>query len=393
MDEDIDVEGIMRQIRENIKKKKGSSEDRAIEDSFRGQLDSPAQFTLEDNLDYLGCNWDLKADYNISTHRPIIGKPLVWSRQLIHGEVRRYVDLLVAKQSKFNYNVSCAMAAMEKDFDIKIKEAIDSKVNQIVAAMNKDIENKAWLAGLLEERARRRLTEQLPERTDNAMNYFVFEEKYRGSVDEIKKRHLQYLEYFKNCRNVLDIGCGRGEFLSLLKEKAIGSRGIDIDEDMVLYSQKIGLDVQKIDALSYLEKLENKSLDGIFSAQLIEHLTPADLISLIKLSYDKLQYGSYFIAETINPLCVVAFRAFIMDLSHSKFMHPETLKFLLESVGFRNIEFKFFSQVPEEARLKKVDLSNVKDEEKANFDLINRNIDNLNQLLYGYQDYAIIGKK
>lgn len=395
--DETDVEDIMLQIKENIKKRRESGANRktvALTDEPL-QDKSTGQFDIQDYLDYLNSNWDLKAEYSISSHRPVIGLPLVWGRQVIHGEVRRYVDLLAAKQAEFNYRVACTLAALDNKIDKKIKEEIDVKVNETITAINRDIENKAWLANLLDKRVKMKLGEPLPaKQTHEAVNYLLFEEQYRGSIEEIKSRQNMFLEYFKNSQNVLDIGCGRGEFLMLLKENGISAKGIDINEDMVRYCQKNGLDVQKTDVLSYLNSLEDKSLDGVFSGQVIEHLQPNDLINLVKLCYDKMKYGTYFIAETVNPLCLGIFSTnFYLDLSHIKPVHPETIKFLLESAGFREIQFKFFSPFPEEARLKNIEPTDLPEKLKKDFEVLNQNINKLNDMIYGFRDYAVIGKK
>ncbi len=461
-DDEINVEEIMRQIRENIKKRKQSGAyTQEMEALINEPLQAPCetvsagQDDLQQNLDYINSNWDVHAEYNISSHRPLLGRFLVWGRQLMHGEVRRYVDIIVGKQVEFNAHVvrvlnnwikdfdnrfnervaavnrdidnkvNEAMAAVNKDIDIKVTEAkdtvswdIDNKVDEAMAGFNRDIDIKVtevkatvnWeidsklneaMAGFYKNidskvnEAVAMTKKPSAGQIDAAMNYFLFEEKFRGSTEEIKQRQSIFLEYFKNCQNVLDIGCGRGEFLSLLKENGIGARGIDINEDMVSYCQKNGLDVQEAEALSYLKSLEDISLDGVFSGQVVEHLQPEQLISLVKLSYDKMKFSTYFIAETINPLCLSVFAAsFYMDLSHVKPVHPETIKFLLESVGFTDIEFKFFSPFPEAARLSKLTINDgVGDEEKARIEAMNHNIDKLNSLLYGYQDYAVIAKK
>jgi O-antigen chain-terminating methyltransferase len=437
-DDEINVEEIMRKIRENIRKRRESG---AYAKEMEALISEPLQVPaasvkddLQQNLDYVNSNWDVHAGYSISSHRLLLGRILVWGRRLVHGEVRRYADLIAAKQSEFNAHVvrtlngyiksfdskindsviavnkdidakvNGAVAAVNKDIDAKVDGAvaavnkdIDTKVNEAVAAVNKDIENKAWLANVLDKRIKRKITKtKSPEgKDDNAMNYFVFEEKFRGSTEDIKQRQSIFLEYFKKCRNVLDIGCGRGEFLSLLKENGIGAKGIDINEDMVLYCQMNGFDVLKAEGLSYLRSLENKSLDGVFSGQVIEHLQPEELVSLVKLCYDKMKFGTYFIAETINPLCLSVFAAsFYMDLSHVKPIHPETIKFLLESAGFRDIQFKFFSPFPDATRLCTLEIrDSMSGEEKARLEAMNRNIDKLNSLLYGYQDYAVTGKK
>ena len=280
---------------------------------------------------------------------------------------------------------------VEGNIDIKVAASIDEKISVI----NKGIKNKAWLANLLDERIGKNIQLKIPEsQNDKVMNYFLFEEKHRGSIDLIKKRQSIYLEYFKNCQNVLDIGCGRGEFLLLLKENGIYAKGIDINEDMVSYCHKNGLDVQKANAINYLQALDDKSLDGVFSAQVVEHLQPEEIIYLVKLCYDKMKYGTYFIAETINPLCLVTYALFQLDLSHVKPIHPETMKFLLESVGFREIQFKFISPHQEQDKLRRLIIKeSMPPEEKEHLETMNQNIDKLNSLILGYQEYAVVATK
>ena len=83
-----------------------------------------------------------------------------------------------------------------------------------------------------------------------------------------------------------------------------------------------------------------------------------------------------------------------MDLSHVKPVHPATIKFLMESVGFRDVEFKFFSPHPDEAKLETFEVEEGMDDAgRRKLEVMNGNIDKLNELLYGYQDYAVIGKK
>lgn len=369
MNDETDVEDIMLQIKNNIKK-------RATKETKCMDVSNTEHGELQQDIDYINSNWNIRPEYYISSHRPIIGRFLIWGRRLVHGEIRRYIDQMINKQEEFNSRIAKILNGMNKD--------IDDKINRDIGTINEDInihtDKKIIKSDTVEFK-----------NTDKMMNYFVFEEKYRGKTEDIKMRQSIFIEYFKNCQNVLDIGCGRGEFISLLKDNGIVSTGIDIDEDMVLYCKRLGLNVIQCDAINYLQSLKDKSIDGIFLGQVIEHLRPEELMSLIKLCYDKLQYGSYIIAETINPLCITAHQWFYMDLSHMKFIHPETIKFLLESTKFRNIEFKFFSPVPDELKLKRLDITDTKNESKYN--IINQNFDKLNQFLYGNQDYAVIGKK
>ena len=222
-------------------------------------------------------------------------------------------------------------------------------------------------------------------------DYFGFEERFRGGEEEIKEHHKGYIEFFKEAQQVLDIGCGRGEFLELLTEAGIKARGVDLDLDMVLYCHEKGLDVVREDAFTYLETLPDESLGGVFAAQLVEHLEPTRIIALVNLCQRKLQPGGVLIFETPNPVCLTVFaRSFYMDFSHIRPIHPEAMKFLFESAGFQDLQVKFSSPVEPSMRIPP--LSGLAADAQATEEF-NRGIERLNDLLYGFQDYAVIGRK
>ncbi|AKB45252.1 methyltransferase domain-containing protein [Methanosarcina vacuolata] len=229
--------------------------------------------------------------------------------------------------------------------------------------------------------------------TDPQLNYYVFEERFRGSRENILQHHKNFIGYFENCTNVLDIGCGRGEFLELAKQQNINARGIDVDEDMINFCKSKGLNVELKDAIKALEEIKDKSLDGIFISQVVEHLNPRYLVNMLNLCNKKMKYGFYIILETVNPLSLFSFANFYVDLSHVKPVHPETLKFLVSTAGFRDIETKFSSPIPPDMKLKKLPSLEDTDQNKSMIEISNQNIDMINEALYGAQDYAIIGKK
>jgi len=289
-------------------------------------------------------------------------------------------------------------AEIAEEVGEQIRTEVTEQVRSALLAMDTDIENRAWLAKVLEGRALRSAPGEVdpPDSpfAGTGLNYFVFEDHFRGSREDIRERQRAFVRYFEGCRNVLDIGCGRGEFLELMRDAGIGARGVDLDETMVDFCRSRGLEVELNDAVSYLEHLEDESLDGIFIDQVVEHLEPAYLIRLLELCYRKLKFGYYIVAETVNPLSFVSFANFYIDMTHVRPVHPETLKFLFGAAGFRGIEVQFSAPVPDEARLRKLPVNEgIGEAERQHVEAYNRNIDLLNGTLFGAQDYAMIGKK
>jgi hypothetical protein len=159
----------------------------------------------------------------------------------------------------------------------------------------------------------------------------------------------------------------------------------------VLYCQEKGLDVVREEAYTYLESLPDESLGGLFAAQLVEHLEPTRIIELVNLCQRKLQPGGVLIFETSNPACLTVFaQSFYMDFSHTRPIHPEAMKFLFESAGFQNLQVKFSS--PVEPSMGIPPLSGIAADPQVTEEF-NRGIARLNELLYGFQDYAVIGRK
>lgn len=172
--------------------------------------------------------------------------------------------------------------------------------------------------------------------------YFAFEDLHRGPSDVVKGRQRSLVQFFEQCRDVLDVGCGRGEFLELAAEHGIGARGIDVDEDMILHCQRKGLKVERAEAASYLSSLPEKSLDGIFAAHVLEHMDPVEVLRFVKLAYQRLKFGTHLVVETVNPLCLNALStSFYLDPTHARPIHPDMLHFMLQAAGFRDSAVQF----------------------------------------------------
>src|SRR4051794_834587 len=174
-------------------------------------------------------------------------------------------------------------------------------------------------------------------------DYFAFEARMRGSTGDVRERQRPYVDDFRDAAPVLDVGCGRGEFLSLLRNAGIEAKGVDADADMVAYARGEGLEVEQVDALAYLEAQPEASLGGIFMAQVVEHLPPPALFRLLELSARALRPGGVLVAETINPLSPLALRSYFADLTHAQPLVPETLTLLAKQAGFRDVETRYLN--------------------------------------------------
>lgn len=178
-------------------------------------------------------------------------------------------------------------------------------------------------------------------------DYFMFEHEFRGARSDIKQRQSAYLDLFRGRGNVLDLGCGRGEFVELLSEKGIPITGVDQDEDMVAECCERSLRVIRADVFDYLRTLTEASVDGIFAAQLVEHLTPERVLTLVELCQAKLKTGGIVVLETVNPHCSLALGNFYLDPTHVRPIPPRLLAFMLAQSGFALQTFQFSSPVPE----------------------------------------------
>jgi len=210
-------------------------------------------------------------------------------------------------------------------------------------------------------------------------DYFAFEARMRGSTADVRERQRPYVEDFRDAAPVLDVGCGRGEFLALLGEAGIDAHGVDADADMVAYARGEGIDVEQADALAHLESLDDGSLGGIFMAQVVEHLPPPRLFRLLELSVRALRSGGVLVAETINPLSPLALRSYFADLTHAQPLVPDTLALLARQAGFHEVETRFLNEPAEKLAI-------------PDDPTIAANVRKLNDILFAPLDYAILAR-
>jgi SAM-dependent methyltransferase len=213
--------------------------------------------------------------------------------------------------------------------------------------------------------------------------YASFEDIFRGTRSDIKSRQTIYLDEMRaiqagtEARPILDVGCGRGEWLELLKENGLRAHGIDANATMVERCRSLNLDVTQSDALEYLRGLPASSVGAITLFQIIEHVPTAVAINLLDEVFRVLHRDGEVILETPNPAnLIVGSCNFYMDPTHRNPIPSPLLKFIVEARGFSDLRV-----LPLHPMWEYLSLSDAQRSEK------------INQLLFGPQDYAVIGRK
>ncbi|HVW85436.1 MAG TPA: class I SAM-dependent methyltransferase [Bryobacteraceae bacterium] len=190
----------------------------------------------------------------------------------------------------------------------------------------------------------------------SSFDYARFAERFRGSEAHVRQGQEFYKPFFAGCTNVLDIGCGRGEFLEGMREQGIPARGIDLDEESVALCRHKGLAAEKADLFEYLASQPDGEFDGIFSAQVVEHIAPERLPEMMRLCAASLRRGGVLAIETPNPECLAIFAThFYLDPTHTRPVPHPLLAFCMEEAGFGSIEVHRLSpaveSMPEVAEL------------------------------------------
>jgi SAM-dependent methyltransferase len=280
--------------------------------------------------------WAVSADRPLERRPGLKGWVAYPVKRVLRPLLRWYVEPLAAEQRMFNDVVLKMVDGILEDVD-RGEQGRESALRSL---------------GELEERLTRverrggtaaPTTVAAQPAAGAVPDYFAFEARMRGSTADVRERQRPYVDDFRDAAPVLDVGCGRGEFLGLLRDAGIEARGVDADADMVAYARGEGLQVEQADALSYLQALPEGSLGGIFAAQVVEHLPPAMLFGLLELAARALRPGGVLVAETINPLSPLALRSYFADLTHAQPLVPETLALLVTQAGFREVETRFLN--------------------------------------------------
>jgi SAM-dependent methyltransferase len=354
--EEIDVAALFDRLREELRRG-------AVHEDSRG-------------AEYASTRALAERFWPVTAEHPAGGGPKGVVKRFLRKLMRWYVEPLAADQRVFNDSV------------LKLVDALSERADSSAAAREQAERLVRELEERLERLERRGLGAAAPSTPTTVAtqpaaasvpDYFAFESRMRGSVESVRERQRRYLDDLQHDPPVLDIGCGRGELLGLLREAGVEARGIDADADMVAYAQGDGLEVEQADLVEYLEGVSAGSLGAIFMGQVVEHLPAPTLVLALRLAAAKLRPGGVLIAETINPLSPIALRNYFADLTHAQPLVPETLELLARQSGFAKTEIRFLNEPAE--RLTEPDDP-----------VIAANVRRLNELLFAPLDYALVAR-
>ncbi len=411
--EEVDIERVMNQVRDVIR---------------YGAInkDQPVIFLQPEDIDQdlkdLNVIWPVDPEVQVESNRPLFAPIIIFIKRAIRKALRWHIRPIVLRIHTFHAllvkivnklaedlkNEQSRSGKLETDIlqnELQVKklassikkikkrlaEIDEAKLNERILSTERVLRNLNRAMKDFLKQQRLLTSQEVSLREVHNLNYIGFENKFRGQEQIIKQRQSIFTKYFSGHDNVVDLGCGRGEFLEIMKQNQVNSYGIDVDEDMVDHCRQKGLKVIKSDIFEHLSQLTDESLGGIFIGQVVEHLNSSQLVELLQLCYEKLSFGSYLVIETINPLCLSVFaRSFYLDISHKNPVHPEFLRFQLESLNFKKVELLYLSPFSNQERLEPLNVTDNLSHDKF---VLNRNIAKLNDLLFSYQDYAAVACK
>jgi O-antigen chain-terminating methyltransferase len=222
-------------------------------------------------------------------------------------------------------------------------------------------------------------------------------EAFRGGEDEIRGRMDGYLPALQSAAPVLDLGCGRGELLVMLREAGVEAAGVESDFALVQAALRRGLEVAQGDALESLRSRPAESLGAITAIHLLEHLEPGLALELIAEARRVLRPGGTLLVECPNPHTIrVGASDYWIDPTHRRPLPPETLELFAITSGLEVERIDFLRPYPDEQRLASgaaTSAAEAADEVAALAERVERLAGRLDDVLNGPRDYVLVARK
>jgi O-antigen chain-terminating methyltransferase len=414
----VDVTEIMRQVREQANQQRQKFALASAASPRRNPR------TVED-LRFVQSTQDL-SQLHFSSHRKMVGAVVVFAKKLLHqlltpvlerqsaynavntrlmGDLWERAERLQEEQAAVLEALRAEETAFLDALRATVVEQLEALAQQQaaafralqaeLAAQHRERRTQEQPLTLLLEEARRRLSEpftqeQLQTLTHEEQRvldafFATHDERFRGTRAVIKERLSVYLPILKEAKAgvegppILDLGCGRGEWLELLQEEGMHAKGVDRNPIMVEECRRYTLEVVESDLIAYLCSLPDGSVSAVTGFHLVEHLPFDVLLQLFDESVRVLGPGGVAIFETPNPQNVlVSTHDFYLDPMHRHPLPSLLMKFIAENRGLCRVKIMPSHPPPESYRVEEDGLAVAK---------------RFNELFYGARDYAVIGWK
>jgi 2-polyprenyl-3-methyl-5-hydroxy-6-metoxy-1,4-benzoquinol methylase len=322
-------------------------------------------------------------------------------QQSFHAMARSKVDLTALESAHADIKARTEKTLEESRVSIEtsrreIQEVLQKALGPVKSEtrdVKRTLIDQERRLGLLLEEARKRFPKPISAsqmkkmlaEEDHLLDamYASFEDIFRGTREDIKQRQSIYLPYVKSIEAgvpsapIVDIGCGRGEWLELLGDAGLKARGVDLNRIFLDRCRELNLDVVESDVIEFLREQKPNSLGAVTSFHLIEHLPHKSLIGFLDGTLRALRPGGLAIFETPNPRNLqVGSCNFYLDPTHRNPLPPDLMRYLFEARGFVQVEI--------------IELHPFPDRITDGAPAVN---EALNRVLFSAQDYAVIGKK
>ena len=295
-----------------------------VDEAFRG---------IESRAEVLGERLDLFGRQAFIRYQEGIG---ALQRELANFSLR--VEEQLSSENRENAETQEAFAARLRTFESGLAD-LRLRVGQVDLFLNE------VKRSLPDTPTAERLA-SLPDAIANL--YPSFEEVLRGPESVIKERARSYLgdiEATPVGGAVLDLACGRGEWLEVLRDADIQAYGVEINEQYIARGTSRGLDIRKGDALEHLKGLPDSELRAISAIHFIEHLESGQLVEMLDLALRALRPGGLIILETPDPEnLLVGASSFYLDPTHLHPIPPQLLLFLVNARGFTDVSVREFKR-------------------------------------------------
>ncbi len=408
--DNLNIEEILEEIRANLEETKrqriANGEEELFDASRQAESEEVASYRLQrekyEVFEYLN------HEYVLDDYLEMGGGLKGNVKKALQKANRLNTAPLAKEQSDFNGNVVHGMNLMRGELESLVETValLRKRVDEQDRLLNEYSNNLTRIIDTVSKMSVATPTVQVVQQAEGAvaaaapvantsedyyedLDYLEFQNAFRGSVDDIMNRMRIYEPYFRDAKGtVLDFGCGRGEFLLLMKELGVDAIGVDPYKAYEAMGAMKGIQIVTDDGVKFLQNAK-EPFGGIFVGQVVEHIGFPNIVKLCKLAYEKLQPGGYLVMETPNAACLAIYtNSFYLDPTHQNPVHPLLLQYIAKAAGFSSVEIVYT-----EGSRCDIEIPEIQSDSITNLEEVNKALHRVSETLFGSMDYAVVARK